>query len=271
MNGLKDRFLQLDKSKRIQFVAASFLTSFLVVGVSAYAWFALSGTLQTLTKVKEPENMDIRAGGGIGTASPDPIVNFDLSDIDIAKIAEGKPELRVFTVSPGDYKMKYKLQLAYTTNIPFTYKIYYAAAGTEADHDIAYSRLSGTGDVHYYKKGSEIALETKNPASDPDTPANTGVAYYGRELAEGSTGDFYYKNTYTVGTDDPELYAIPVYKQSVNSIPEAGKNMETNNSYDYYILEINWNEEAAATRFSEWNEAANKKETDMIYITASRE
>ena len=50
-----------------------------------------------------------------------------------------------------------------------------------------------------------------------------------------------------------------------------GKNMETNNSYDYYILEINWNEEAAATRFSEWNEAANKKETDMIYITASRE
>lgn len=81
---------------------------------------------------------------------------------------------------------------------------------------------------------------------------------------------YQYKNTYTVGTDDPELYAIPVYKQS-DKIPEAGMNMASENGYDYYILEIDWNEEAAATGFSEWNEAANKKETDMIYITASRE
>ena len=125
MEAIKEKFLKLHKFKKIQFVVASILTLFLVVGGSVYAWFALSGNLETLTKVKEPENMDIRAGGGIGTASPDPVVNFDLSDIDIESIAKGTPELRVFTVSTGDYRMKYKLQLAYTTNIPFTYKIYY--------------------------------------------------------------------------------------------------------------------------------------------------
>ena len=272
MEAIKEKFLKLSKSKRIQFVAASVLSLFLSVGVSVYAWFALSGNLETLTKVKEPENMDIRAGGGIGTASPDPIVNFDLSDIDIVSISEGKPELRVFTVSPGDYKIKYKLQLAHTTNVPFSYKIYYAAAGTASDNDVAYSRLSGTGDTYYYKKGDEISLTTRNPAPDPDdpnNPAKNGVAYYGRELAEADTNNYYYKNTYNVETDEPEIYAIPVYMQS-GTIPEAGKNMSSDNSYDYYILEIDWDEESAATHFSEWNEAINKKETDMIYITASR-
>lgn len=277
MKGLRKKFLQLDKSKQVQFILALCFTMFLMVGVSVYAWFAFSGTLQTLTKVKEPENMDIRAGGGTGTASPDPIVNFDLSDIDITKIAEGTPELRVFTVSPGDYKIKYKLQLAHTTNIPFTYKIYYAAAGTVEDHDVVYSRLSGTGDTYYYKKGNEITLTTKNPAPDPDDPNNSeknGVAYYGRELADTDTDNYYYKNTYTVGSDEPEIYAIPVYMQS-GTIPQANQLPQSlpndDNSYDYYILEINWDEEAAATHFSEWNEAANKKETDMIYITASRD
>ena len=160
MSDLKEKFLQLDKSKQVQFILALLLTLFLVAGMGVYAWFAFSETLQTLTKVKEPENMDIRAGGGTGTSSPDPIVNFDLSDIDITSISEGTPELRVFTVSPGDYKIKYKLQLAHTTNIPFTYKIYYAATGTVSDYDVAYSRLSGTEDTHYYKKGNEIFTST---------------------------------------------------------------------------------------------------------------
>lgn len=268
MEAIKEKFLKLHKFKKIQFVVASILTLFLVVGGSVYAWFALSGNLETLTKVKEPENMDIRAGGGIGTASPDSVINFDLSDIDIESIAKGTPELRVFTVSTGDYRMKYKLQLAYTTNIPFTYKIYYATNGTEVDYDVKYSRLSGTGNVYYYKKGSEIPLTTKNPASDPDDPDNpekNGEAYYGREIANGNTNDFYFRSTYTVGTDNPEIYAVPIYAQS--NFVTLGSN---ENGYDYYILEIGWNQEEASTRFSEWNEAVNKKETDMIYITASR-
>ena len=247
-----------------RFCDASILTLFLVAGGSVYAWFALSGNLETLTKVKEPDNMDIRAGG----TQPDPVVNFDLSDIDIETIAKGTPEFRVFTVSPGDYKSLYRLQLAHTTNIPFTYKIYYAAAGTSSDYDVAYSRLSGTGDVHYYKKGSEILLTTKNPAPAPDNTVQDGVEYYGREVADGSTSNYYYTNTYTVGSDDPELYAIPVYAQS-GTIPDSQK-VQSNNGYDYYILEIGWDKESEETGFSEWNEAANKKETDMIYITAKR-
>ena len=258
MEAIKEKFLKLSKSKRIQFVAASVLSLFLSVGVSVYAWFALSGNLETLTKVKEPENMDIRAGGGIGAASPDPVVNFDLSDIDIENIAEGTPELRIFTVSPGDYKMKYKLQLAHTTNIPFTYKIYHTLSGTKADHDVAYSRLSGSGDTFYYKKGAEITLTARN--SDI-----TNKSYYGREVAITDQEDYYFSNTYSVGIDTPELYAVPVYAQSGTLSPGSNEN-----GYDYYILEISWNQEEAATRFSEWNEAVNKKETDMIYITASR-
>ncbi len=255
MKSLKEKYLELNTGKRVQLILAIILTLALIPSIITYAWFALSGGLETLTKVKEPESMDIRAGG----TQPDPIVNFDLSDIDITKVQES-PQMRVFTVSPGDYKMRYKLQLAYTTNIPFTYKIYEATDATASSYDVAYLKKGDKEEnTLYYSKGKQIEMKKQN--------VNSSSAYYGRELGENNTENHYYTNTYNSNDtpDTPELYAVPIYEQSMSAIT-PGNNA---NGYDYYILEISWNPEERATNFTEWNEAANKKETDMIYITAT--
>ena len=105
---IKDKFNALSLSKKIQVIAASVLTLAALIALPVYAWFALSSGLETLTKIEEPTELDIRAG------NEDPVVNFDLSNIDIESIVgdednPGKPEYRVFSVSSGKYNIPYYL------------------------------------------------------------------------------------------------------------------------------------------------------------------
>ncbi|WP_303789421.1 hypothetical protein [Ruminococcus flavefaciens] len=253
---LKKEFSELSTVKKVQAIIASVLTMLLMIALPVYAWFALGGKLEAFTKIKEPDNLDIRAG------HYDDVKYFNLNDIDIESIAAGTPHRVVFSVNAGDYKIPYQIQLAHTTNIPFKYRIYRASESTSAA-DATYVTYTSellkekgeTNYTFYYIMGDEIPLTAKNP--DPDSITN-----YGRQLALGS-GD-YYKDTYDVG-DDPEIYAVPIYEQS-------GKiTYDSSSDHDYYILEISFDETATAKDgFSDWNIAANKKETDMIYLTASR-
>lgn len=258
--GLKQKFNSLSKWKKMQVAAASLLTLAIMI-LPVYAWFAQGGKLEAFTKIKEPDNLDIRA------AHYDAIQYFDLSNIDIEEVAEGKHHMVVFSVSAGDYKIPYQIQLAHTTNIPFVYEIYRAKEFTydkaPAEPDVTYVSLpiknqAGTTAADYtfyYKKVEKIDLEAKNP----DTGSK---GYYGRQLAVGSGK--YYEDTYN-NADDPEIYAVPIYEQSKKITTDS------NNDHDYFILEISWDETAAQTgNFKDWNVAENKKETDVIYLTASR-
>ncbi len=270
---LKARFRKLSTANKVQLIAASALTSLLVVGFPAAAWFAQSGKLEAFTKIKEPANLDIRAGHF------DNIQYFDLSNIDIENMIEtGTPHRVVFSVSAGDYKIPYKLQLAHTTNIPFKYHIYRAKEYAADDEDcpavpdvkyisVPLKEQGATASEYtfYYQKKiktengqevlDEVTLEIKNPAA-------ASQATYGRVVAAGSGS--YYNASYDDG-DDPELYAVPVYEQSGRITYDA------NSDHDYFILEICYDDTAVTTgNFSEWNKAENKKETDMIYLTASR-
>ncbi|MGN0615475.1 hypothetical protein [Ruminococcus flavefaciens] len=121
-----NKFKKMDKRQKVEVVAASILSAALLISLPTYAWFASNKNLETITKIKEPGEMMIRAGRTIKTDEADPIVNFELNDINIESISEGKPQLFIFSVSPGDNKLGYRIQLAHTTNIPFTYKIYKA-------------------------------------------------------------------------------------------------------------------------------------------------
>ena len=264
MKGLKKlklKFSKLSKGKKIQVIAASLLTLALIIGIPVYTWFALGGKIEAFTKVKEPDNLDIRAGHF------DPAQYFSLNDIDIETIAtSGTPHRVVFSVSAGDYKIPYQLQLAHTTNIPFKYRIFRAkeyvagTAGAPANPDVTYvsTYTRDQGDPNYtflyQKTEEEITLTPVNR----DT-SSTGS--YGRQLALRS-GD-YYNDTYDSG-DEPEIYAVPIYEQSGKITNDASS------EHDYFILEISWDTNAGTGNFSEWNVAQNKKETDMIYLTASR-
>ncbi|MBR3668290.1 MAG: hypothetical protein IKN66_14255 [Ruminococcus sp.] len=260
---LKLKFSKLSTGKKAQVIAASFLTLALLIALPVYAWFALGGKMEAFTKIKEPDNLDIRAG------HYDPAQYFSLNDIDIEEVAKGNKHRVVFSVSAGDYKIPYQLQLAHTTNIPFKYEIYRAKEFVEGSEDAptnpdvryvsTYTRDQGeTNYTFLYMKGTKIEL----------TPMNldaTSSGTYGRQLALGSgSGDYYYGETYEAG-DTPEVYAVPIYEQS-DKIP-----YDSNSDHDYFILEISWDEDAVTTgNFSEWNVHENKKETDMIYLTASR-
>ncbi len=258
---LRIKFYELSARKKIQVIIASLFTIALLIVLPVYAWYTLGEKIEAFTKIKEPDNLDIRAG------HYDAAKYFNLNDIDIEKIVtEHTPHLVVFSVSAGDYKIPYQIQLAYTTNIPLTYKIYrakeYEYDERPENPDVTYIsealKLQGEPEENYtfyYTKEDEVTLNRRN--LDGSSKSN-----YGRELALRSGS--YYNRTYDE-SDTPEIYAVPIYEQS-NQIT-----YDKNSDHDYFILEINWDSSSRQTgNFSEWNAAENKKETDMIYITASR-
>lgn len=255
---IKQSFCKLRTGKKVQVVIAMLLTAALLIILPVYAWFVMGKKLEAFTKIKEPDNLDIRAG------HYDAVQYFSLNDIDIESVAKGTPHRVVFSVSAGDYKIPYQIQLAHTTNIPFSYKLYRATEYTSASDapDVTYVSMPLKNEgktpaeyTFYYKKNSEIELTAKNP--DADSMTN-----YGRQLALGSGK--YYDNTYNE-SDTPEIYAVPIYEQT-------GKiTTDIYSEHDYFILEISWDAEADKEgNFKDWNAPENKKETDIIHLTASR-
>ena len=249
---------KLNKTQKIEAIIAVVLSLILISVVSVYSWFALSKSLETMTKVMEPNTLDILAG------NHHPIINFELNGIDLEKMAEeGKAEYRVFSINTGGYKVAYMLQLAYTTNIPFKYTLYSATWKTGVTEQnssgtyVEYHPLDGDV-ISYYELDEEIVL----------TPLNEDTAHsssYGRVIATNSGA--VYDLTYDAG-DNPDIYAVPVYRQSdiIRSHKEDG-------NYEYYVLKIEWDEDAdeSIQGFSEWNKPENNKETDIVYIVASRQ
>ncbi len=271
-----EKFKKLSRRQKAEFTAASLLTIAFLIALPVYAWFASNKNLETLTKIQEPGDIIIRSGRAIKADEADPIVNFEMQDIDIEAISSGTPQRFVFSVMPGSYNAHYDLQLAHTTNIPFTYTIYRATeidvAGLTADEinsRIKEPSSSATALTLYHPRG-DTTKKTYYQIKDSAitlTPLNQDDGAYGRYLAVND--DDYYDKTYK-GTDDPELYAVPMYLQT------TGNNYITHpdgvGDYDYFILELGWDEGSGTdnSAFEKWNTAQNNKETDMIYITAYR-
>ena len=255
MKQMKEYFGKLTTLKKIEAIIASIATLFLMIAAPIYAWFSYTNRVETLTKIQEPSNLNLCAGDG------DPLEYFELSNIDLEEIQEtGKPKCYVFGVITDNAKTFYDIQLAHTTNIPFTYTLYRANVSDSTDPNaVVYEGVSG--DVYYtrtIKEGKTTAEALDLVALNADTAK---TSQYGRTLAKAD--DKYYKMTYDDSTDEPEIYAIPIYSKV--------KGLETIDPLnDFYILEVNWDEGAAAEGFDKWNAAINNKETDVIYITASR-
>ena len=257
---LLKKIRSLKGKQKAEFIIASFLTITLLIVFPVLAWFSNNRNLETITKIREPGDIIIRAGKSDAAASDaDPIVNFEMKEIDIEDVASGNSAQYVFSVKPGDYTTKYDLVLAHTTNIPFTYTIYKAsdvdtAGMTEEQKNalVIYHPRNDSTKTTYYKKGDKLDM----------TELNTDSGDTGRNLAE--KNDEYYNNTYDAG-DDPEMYAVPIYMKTDKSITHS---KDSEDSYDYFILEINWDENTGTGNYDKWNKAVNNKETDMIYITA---
>lgn len=243
---------KLTDIQRIECVIAAIITFALIIAVPSYAWFSYSRQMETMTKVKAPASLDIRAG------NKDAIENFELRDIDIEDIKTNGSKCYVFCVQTGSTEAHYDIQLAHTTNIPFTYSLYRAdkVEDIQEGFDVDYTPLNDSTYHTYYKKSELVSMEVLNPDDDSEN-----ITRYGRTLAQ--KGDGYYNITYDEADDEPEIYAIPLYSQAIN--------LETRKEdYDFFILELSWNNVSSETEFDKWNQAVNNKETDIVYISASK-
>ena len=247
------KFHSLEAEQKAECVIAAVLTLVLILAVPVYAWFSYSRQMEALTRIKAPTTLDIRAG------NRDAIENLELKNIDLKDIHDNdNPKRYVFCVRTGSRGVAYDIQLAHTTNIPFTYTLYRASEVPEGTSgiDVDYSPLADPDQHTYYKKKGEALTLTK---LNPDTDQ---IAHYGRTLAK--RDDTYFSKTYDVAEKDgvPEIYAIPIYEKASDIQTE-------DEDYDFFILELGWDNAANGTGFTKWNEPENNKETDIIYISAS--
>ena len=157
---------------------------------------------------------------------------IDVTDPDITK------KDFVFCVYSEETVGSYKIQLAHTTNIDFTYTIYKASESEAAETGgVVYVDKYNT--KHYYKKDTELLGAYLN--QDGET-----------KIANDTLHDKSY-GTYS----SVQKNAEPLYWQSTESITPTTATGEKG-FVDYYILEVSW----------ENGEVPNDKETDMVYITA---
>ena len=213
-------------------IAAVCLAVTLAVSIPVVAWFTKQRKLETMAKIKSPTTLNIGAGNKEDSAY------IDLGGIDV----EGEETSKdfVFCVYSDSAKGDYKIQLAHTTNIDFTYTIYRAdsivdSEGNNAGNVKYFSKLDNKD--YYYSKGSVLVGDYLN--KDNNT-----------QLADQS------KHTDTYDTyDEVQKNAEPLYWQNTSPIVPSPEGV---GFVDYYILEVSWTK----------GEVKNDKETDMVYLTA---
>lgn len=205
-----------NKWQKYQLILALIATALLAVLVGTQAWLSYMRRLETAATVDMPTL--ILQGPFESDTAP-----IELGDIDVTKES---PSYYVFSVVSVAAEA-YQLQLAHTTNIPFTYAIYHAGIVSEE----ATVQISG----HWYQKGDIL-----------------GGSYLNGDGASQNAKDDLHGQTYG-SYSHVQANAEPLYWQSDKvEIP----NIQQDYRRDYYILEISWG-----------SNLKNNKETDMVYLT----
>ena len=181
-----------------------------LLAVPVLAWLYMQRSMETITKIKKPEILSIKAG------DMQDIEKLELGTIDVS--GDQKSKDVVFCVYSAEAGKSYYLQLAHTTNIGFTYSIYRASAPTK------------NGNITYlgkqYQKGEE--------------PLRGGYLNLAGDWKH-ATKD-YHETTYGK-YDHVQQAAEPLYWKSDarETLPDT-KNANEDFYVNYYILHISWDE-----------------------------
>lgn len=180
-----------------------------LLAVPVLAWLYIQRSMETITEIKKPEILSIKAG------DMQDIEQLELGTIDVS--GNQKTKDVVFCVYSAEQGKNYYLQLAHTTNIGFNYSIHKASLLTEG------------GDVTYlgkqYKKGELLPGAYLNLAADGKHATN---AYHNNTYGE-------YKNV--------QQAAEPLYWKSEEQETLPEKKEKSEEFYvNYYILHISWDE-----------------------------
>lgn len=206
-------------------IAAAVVAMVAVLVVPTLAWLSHQRSLQTVTRVSSPNAM-------IGAGDVRPIMELDLSDIDVSD-PKGYKDV-VFCVYCAS-RVSYKLQLAHTTNIGFTYSIYSAEKDGTGPNTVNYLGNSYSFNAGDPVKGNYLNLSEETDLATEDLHLTTYNDY-----------SYVQKN------------AEPLYWQAPGKLPDT----KGDKGYyvNYYVLRISWD-----------NTAQNNKETDLVYLMAESE
>lgn len=210
---------------RLRFVVLFLiLLALLLAAVGTVAWMRHIRSLQTATLVQVTS---------LSLEGPNPNTpNTAIINLGDKDISTGGSASYVFGVRTNNVP-SFTVQLAHTTNIPFTYTIYPAtpvASGQTPD-------ITEDG-ASFVKSATSLSGEYANQTA------------LGSNLAR--RDDDYYNSTYGVKGSvygNVQKNAMPLYWQSSNISPSS------ENSVTYFILEVSW------------TAGENDKETDMVYLT----
>ena len=180
-----------------------------LLAVPVLAWLYMQRSMETITEIKKPEILSIKAG------DMQDIEQLELGTIDVS--GDQKTKDVVFCVYSAEAGKSYYLQLAHTTNIGFTYSIYKASLLTEG------------GDVTYlgkqYKKGDLLSGNYLN--------LDVNRKHATKDYHNITYGE--YKNV--------QQAAEPLYWKSKEQETLPKKKEKSEEFYvNYYILHISWDE-----------------------------
>ena len=215
-----------------------------LVLVISYAWFYMRREMSTVAWIKAPIVLDIRAGN-----------NQDIKYLDMGNIAVGEgggSKDYVFCVygKPVD---NYSLQLAYTTNIAFHYDVY--RADLSEDGDIAFQSPDNT--AHFKTVGNPVISglsmnEIKGKGESPKKYQSHALSYVD-EKKENIVPES------KVQDNNEPLYFL-AEENGVKVMRPSNILKNSNDFLDYYVLRVSWKA----------GEVHEDKETDIVYLTASR-
>ena len=233
------------QKRRLMMSGVALVISGLLLVVS-YAWFFTQREMSTAAWIKAPVVLDIRAGN-----------NQDIKYLDMGNIEVGETDGYkdyVFCVygKPVD---NYSLQLAYTTNIAFHYDVYRANLAENGSGEVTFESPDNTatfniGDTPVIRGLSMNEIKAQN--SSPSQYQSHNLSY-GDEKKENIV------DKVKVQENNEPLYFLAEENDVKVMKP---RNILSNNTdfLDYYVIRVSWKA----------GEVHNDKETDIVYLTASR-
>ena len=283
---LNEKIKAMDRSQKIQLIAAFIMTVLLFIMLPTYAWFSYKNEMAVSTKIDSPATLEIKSGGRPGEEQS--IINFELSDIDTEDstyshyVKDGITYFYkdfVFCVK-GKSISSYDLQLAHTTNIAFKYDIYSAVADDNGDilympknNDAANSQKYRLARIRTDENGNAELDEDGNAVYDdyslPLDGAYANATTVGNRIV---VNDSLKGRSYDVGTngDNIQQYANPAYWIKRGIIVHSIQKQDSGFTHPY-VLRISWIMSSYIddkAREEDLDVVQNNKETDMIYITA---
>mgnify|MGYP004535500877 CR=1 FL=1 len=238
-----------DKKKRKKLIlsGAALVVSALLLVIS-YAWFYTQKEMSTAAWIKTPIVLDIRAGNDQN------IQYLDMGDIEVGEGKAGSKDY-VFCVygKPVD---NYSLQLAYTTNIAFHYDVYRAELAKDGSGEVTFESPNNKATFNIIGDKPVISgLSMNEIKANKESPAK----YQSHALSYGdeNTGNIVDRNK--VQENNEPLYFL-AEENGVKVMKPRNISKDNKDFLDYYVIRVSWKA----------GEVHEDKETDIVYLTASR-